>query len=203
MSDAEFSATAAEDKKAKDRIKRHTTAEMLGITFGLCSAGTTRTTGRSACQDVGSDTAESRSRHGLPSTVGVAIAHVRTRGLADAGHAPRWQLPANSGHQGRPPMSGFVCTPYLHQDCVEHEVSTSAVSRVRPYVRRTSRTPMYRYSASLRSNATPLVCNHLQATFPSPDWQSPQKVDTTRLMATAKGGHDSFDGNWKKWTRLV
>ena len=31
MSDAEFSATAAEDKKA-DRIKRHTTAEMLGVT---------------------------------------------------------------------------------------------------------------------------------------------------------------------------
>ena len=100
MSDAEFLATAAEDRKAlKDQIDRHTTArDARNHASGPWTAGTTINMGQSAYRHVRSATAEPKSRHGWPSTVGVAIGHVRTREVTFTARAAL-QLTARSRHE--------------------------------------------------------------------------------------------------------
>jgi hypothetical protein len=80
VSEAEFSAMAAQDRQAlKDKIDRRTTAAVLGITVRTLDRGTTRIMGRSAYLRIRSATAAPESRRGLPRMVEVPIAHLRKK----------------------------------------------------------------------------------------------------------------------------
>ena len=71
-------------------------------TYSVASKNFVRSERRS--RKVVTDTEKPRSRHGLPSTVRVAIGHVRAKDANVAGHAPRLQSLAKSGHD----LTGFL-----------------------------------------------------------------------------------------------